>query len=253
MSRLAIVTGGAGGIGAAIAAELAAHGHTVAILDINKEAAEATAETISDEVARRAVFAVEADIADDASCAAALEKVTARAGPASILVNNVGWDRIIGFLETDADFWDKVIAINLRGPIGLTHKVIPMMVAGKWGRIINIASDAGRVGSSGEAVYSACKAGMIGFSKTLAREFARANITCNAVCPGPTDTPLLNNQLGEGEAGQKIYDALKRAIPMKRLGQPEDLAGMVGFLASDKASFITGQTISVSGGLTMNG
>ena len=253
MPRLAIVTGGAGGIGAAIALELATSGHNVAILDINKQAAEETAEKICASVAREAVIAVDADIADDASCDTALKAATAHFGSVSVLVNNVGWDRILGFLETDAAFWDKVIAINLRGPIGLTHKVAPMMVEAKWGRIINIASDARRVGSSGEAVYSASKAGIIGFSKTLAREFARANITCNAVCPGPTDTPLLHSQLGEGETGQKIYEALKRAIPMKRLGKPEDLAGMVGFLASDKASFITGQTISVSGGLTMNG
>ncbi|MFC4271307.1 glucose 1-dehydrogenase [Sneathiella chungangensis] len=253
MSRLAIVTGGAGGIGAAIAAELATLGNNVAILDINKEAAQETAEKISDSVGRDAVIGVEADISDDASSETALNLVVEQLGPVSILVNNVGWDRIMGFLETDSAFWDKVIAVNMRGPIALTHKVIPMMLEAKWGRIINIASDAGRVGSSGEAVYSACKAGMIGFSKTLAREFARANITSNAVCPGPTDTPLLNNQLGEGETGRKIYEGLKRAIPMKRLGQPEDLAGMVGFLAGDKASFITGQTISVSGGLTMNG
>jgi 2-hydroxycyclohexanecarboxyl-CoA dehydrogenase len=168
-------------------------------------------------------------------------------------VNNAGWDRFQNFTETRPEEWDALIDINLRGPLNMHHLVIPQMLQRGSGRVINISSDAARVGSSGEAVYSACKGGIIAFSKTLAREVARKGITVNVVCPGPTDTPILRGFLGEGDAGQKVYDALVRAIPMKRVGQPDDIPGIVAFLASDEAGFITGQVISVSGGLTMAG
>jgi len=168
-------------------------------------------------------------------------------------VNNAGWDRFVNFVDTTPDLWDQIIAINLRGPLNMSHYVLKGMVARGSGRIVNIASDAGRVGSSAEAVYSACKGGIIAFTKTVAREVARKGITLNSVCPGPTDTPLLAAVAGADERGQKIRAALVSAIPMKRVGQPEDIPGAVCFLASDDASFITGQTISVSGGLTMHG
>ncbi|MFK5979458.1 MAG: glucose 1-dehydrogenase [Rhizobiaceae bacterium] len=249
--RTALITGAGGGIGSAIAYNLSRAGIMVAIQDIDQVAAEKVASKINANGGK--ALAVVGDISDDISNADTKSSVEASLGPISILVNNAGWDRIINFVDTDKEFWEKAIAINLRGPIGLTHLVVKDMQATNWGRVINIASDAGRVGSSGEAIYSACKGGMIAFAKTLARELARNGITCNTVCPGPTDTALLAAQLGEGETGQKIYESFKRAIPMKRLGQPDDIAGIVGFLASDEASYITGQTISVSGGLTMHG
>ena len=170
-----------------------------------------------------------------------------------VLVNNAGWDRFQNFVDTDPKDWEALIDINLRGPLNMHHLVLPQMISRASGRVINISSDAARVGSSGESVYSACKGGIIAFSKTVAREVARQGITVNVVCPGPTDTPILRGFLGEGEAGKKVYDALVRAIPMKRVGQPDDIPGIVAFLASDEASFITGQVISVSGGLTMAG
>ncbi|MEM8985821.1 MAG: glucose 1-dehydrogenase [Pseudomonadota bacterium] len=251
--RTALVTGGGSGIGAAIAKALAKDGCNVVVSDISLRQAEGVCQELAGAGVSGEAFAVEADVASDEANRLAIEKAAKAFGGVDILVNNAGWDRIVNFIDTDTELWDKVIAINLRGPIGLTHLVVPGMVERQFGRIINIASDAGRVGSSGEAVYSACKGGMIAFAKTLARELARSGVTANAVCPGPTDTPLLHAQLGEGEAGQKIYEGLKRAIPMKRLGHPNDLAGLVAFLAGDAASFITGQTVSVSGGLTMHG
>jgi 2-hydroxycyclohexanecarboxyl-CoA dehydrogenase len=182
-----------------------------------------------------------------------IREIHGECGRIDILVNNAGWDIAMQFTESTPEFWDKVIAINLKGPLNLQHAVVPLMTEAGGGKIINIASDAGRVGSSGESVYSACKGGIIAFSKTLARETARKDVRVNVVCPGPTDTALLRSFAGEGEYGQKIFDGLKRAIPLKRLGQPEDIPGMVAFLASDDANFITGQVISVSGGLTMHG
>ncbi|MFK5978141.1 MAG: glucose 1-dehydrogenase [Rhizobiaceae bacterium] len=253
--RTALITGAGGGIGAAIALKIALMGANVAILDIDMTAAEKSAAKINDELNGKGgkALAIFGDVSNDQSNADAIEQIETAFGPISILVNNAGWDRIKNFVDTDAEFWERVIAINLRGPIGLTHLVVKNMQMQGWGRLINIASDAGRVGSSGEAIYSACKGGMIAFAKTLARELALNNVTCNTICPGPTETALLSAQLGEGEAARKITESFRRAIPMKRLGQPEDIAGIVAFLASDEASYITGQTISVSGGLTMHG
>jgi 2-hydroxycyclohexanecarboxyl-CoA dehydrogenase len=188
------------------------------------------------------------DISDYQAAKEALKET-----PIDILVNNAGWDRFQNFADTRPEEWEALIAVNLRGPLNMHHLVLPQMLERGRGRIVNISSDAARVGSSGESVYAACKGGIISFSKTLAREVARKGITVNVVCPGPTDTPILRGFLGEGEAGQKVYDALVRAIPMKRVGQPDDIPGIVAFLASDDAGFITGQVISVSGGLTMAG
>jgi 2-hydroxycyclohexanecarboxyl-CoA dehydrogenase len=249
--KIALVTGGAGGIGRSISTRLAEAGANIAIVDVDKKAADALAESL--DVYGVKVRVIELDITHHEQFAAALDDIESTLGPVDILVNNVGWDKITGFLESSPELWDRIIAINLRGPIALSHHVLGRMIGRTGGRIINIGSDAGRVGSSGEAVYSACKGGLIALSKALAREFAQYGITVNTVCPGPTDTALLNTQLGNGQDARKIYEGLKRAIPMKRLGLPDDVAGIVAFLACDEASFITGQTVSVSGGLTMQG
>jgi 2-hydroxycyclohexanecarboxyl-CoA dehydrogenase len=239
--KTVLVTGGGGAIGCAICKRFAKDNFNILVADRNREAAERVASAVG---GKALVF----DISryEEAKAAIAGETIDA-------LVNNAGWDRFQNFVDTDPKDWDTLIDINLRGPLNLHHIVIPQMLARGSGRVVNISSDAARVGSSGESVYSACKGGIIAFSKTLAREVARKGITVNVVCPGPTDTPILRGFLGEGEAGKKVYDALVRAIPMKRVGQPDDIPGIVAFLASDEAAFITGQVISVSGGLTMAG
>jgi len=248
--RCAIVTGGAGGIGRAICLRLSQEGVRVGVLDKNGEAAETVAEEVSKIGARATAHTV--DIADYDSVVAAVAAFEQQVGATDILVNNAGFDKFAYFLDTAPDLWQHLIAVNLAGPINMHHAVLKGMQARRQGRVINIASDAGRVGSSMEAVYSACKGGIIAFTKTMAREMARSGVTLNAVCPGPTETPLLAGFL-EGPQGQKVYEALKRAIPLGRLGQPNDIPGVVAFLASDDAAFITGQVISVSGGLTMSG
>ena len=239
--KTVLVTGGGGAIGSAICRRFAEAGAKLLVADRAKQSAEAVAAEVK---GRALVF----DIADYAAANKALGDTGV-----DILINNAGWDRFQNFVDMQPEDWDALIAINLRGPLNMHRLIVPQMLARGRGRIVNISSDAARVGSSGEAVYSACKGGVISFSKTLAREVARKGITVNVVCPGPTDTPILRGFLGEGEAGQKVYDALVRAIPMKRVGQPDDIPGIVAFLASDEAAFITGQVISVSGGLTMAG
>ena len=236
-----LVTGGGGAIGSAICRRFAQEGAQVLVADRARDAAERVAKECKG-------TALVYDIADYGAAKAAIGERAV-----DVLVNNAGWDRFQNFTETKPEEWEQLIAINLRGPLNMHHLVLPQMVKRGGGRIVSISSDAARVGSSGEAVYSACKGGIISFSKTLARELARKAITVNVVCPGPTDTPILRGFLGEGEAGQKVYDALVRAIPMKRIGQPDDIPGIVAFLACDEAAFITGQVISVSGGLTMAG
>ena len=245
----AIVTGGASGIGRAISQRLAEEGCKVGIFDINGDGAAAAGAEIGNDASGHAC-----DITDYAAVEAAVAEFENRVGGTNVLVNCAGWDQLYNFLDSTPDFWDKVVQINLYGPLNLCHVVMKGMVErGEGGAIVNISSDAGRVGSSGESVYSACKGGMIAFGKTLAREYTRNRIRVNTVCPGPTDTPLFAAVSIDPEVGEKIQQGLKRAIPMKRLGVPEDYAGMVAFLASDDAGYITGQTISVSGGLTMHG
>ena len=241
--KVVVVTGAGRGMGRAIAERLADEGARVAVTDVNRESALSTAAALDGAAGFRL------DITDAGEVSARIDEIVAALGPIDALVNNAGWDRMAPFLETDEDLWDRIIDINLRGPIRMTKAVLPQMVERQSGRIVNISSEAGRVGSTGEAVYSACKAGIIGFGKTVAREMARHGITVNAVCPGPTDTPLLEAMVGEGN--EKLIDSLKRGIPMRRLGLPEDIAGAVAFVVSDDAGFITGQTLSVSGGLTM--
>ncbi|CAM9790657.1 unnamed protein product [Phaeothamnion confervicola] len=249
--KAAIVTGSGSGIGRAIAERLAAEGCVVGIFDLNAAGAHATAEAIG--AAQGRAHAHSVDITDLSAVTRCVAEFEQQAGGVEILVNNAGWDKAAPFLSSTPELWKKLIDINLYGPLNMHYAVLPGMVQRKRGRVVSIASDAGRVGSSGESVYSACKGGVIAFTKTLARELARNNIQLNAVCPGPTDTPLLRSFAEEGEAGNKLIEGLTRAIPMRRLGQPADYPGIVAFLASDDAAFITGQTISVSGGLTMHG
>jgi 2-hydroxycyclohexanecarboxyl-CoA dehydrogenase len=246
-----IVTGGGGAIGGAICRRFAEYGCKVGVFDKNRDAANRVAGEITESGGKAFVSTV--DIADYAAVGKAVADFEGAMGPTDVLVNNAGWDRFVNFVDTTPDLWDQLIAINLRGPLNMSHVVLKGMASRGRGRIVNIASDAGRVGSSQEAVYSACKGGIIAFTKTVAREMARRGITLNSVCPGPTDTPLLAAVAGDDERGQKVRAALVGAIPMKRVGQPEDIPGAVCFLASDDAAFITGQTISVSGGLTMHG
>ena len=249
--KVAIITGGGGGIGGATCKRFGEEGAKVAVWDINMDSAEATASAIAQAGGTAQAFAC--DIADYAAVQAAVAATESALGPIGVLVNNAGWDVFKPFLKTDPALWEKIIAINLMGAIHTQHAVLPGMAERGAGRVVNVASDAARVGSSGESVYSACKAGIVGLSKTLAREHARQGITFNVVCPGPTQTALLEDVLNESSNPEELSEAFRRAVPMGRLGQPDDLQGAIAFLASDDASYITGQVISVSGGLTMNG
>jgi 2-hydroxycyclohexanecarboxyl-CoA dehydrogenase len=249
--RATIVTGGASGIGRATALRLGAEGCAVAIFDLDERGAAETAGELQSKGAKAQSFAV--DISSREQVESAVKACESQQGPTELLANVAGWDTPCNFLDTEPDFWDKVIQINLYGALNMHHVVLPGMVERRFGRVVNVSSDAGRVGSSGEAVYSACKGGIIAFSKTLARELARHNITLNTMCPGPTDTPLLDAFKQASPSAGKIAEAMARAIPMRRIGQPEDYPGTIAFLLSDDAGYITGQTISVSGGLTMHG
>ncbi len=241
--KVALVRGAGRGIGKAIAERLAAEGAKVAVADIDPATAAATAAEIG-----RGAIAVTMDVTDGASVRDAVAETAKQLGPIDVLVNNAGWDKIEPFVKSQEETWDRVIAINLKGPIRCARAVLDSMIERRSGKIVSIGSDAGRVGSSGEAVYSAAKAGVIGFGRTLAREVARYGINVNVVCPGPTNTPLLQETIGGNE---KLMASLKQAIPLGRTGEPDDLASAVAFLASDDAGFITGQTLSVSGGLSM--
>lgn len=242
-ARSALVTGAASGMGAAIARRLDAGGARVVVADIQVEMGAEVAASLAD-----GMF-VEMDLSRSESVTAAAEHVLAEVGTVDILVNCAGFDVVMPFLDTDEELWDSLIAVNLYGPLRTTKAFLPGMIERGWGRIVNISSDAGRVGSSGEGVYSACKGGQIAFTKTIAREVARSGVTVNCVCPGPTDTPPVRRTLAEG--GEKYMQALVRAIPMRRLGQPADIAAAVAYLVSEEAGFVTGQTLSVSGGMSM--
>jgi 2-hydroxycyclohexanecarboxyl-CoA dehydrogenase len=246
--KVAIVTGAAQGIGRAIASRLADEGARVALADIQFESAERAASEIR--AGGASAIAVALDVTRLDNAIAAADRVERELGPIDILVNNAGWDVLMPFVETTPDLWDKVIAINYRGVLNCCKAIAPRMQARGSGKIISISSDAGRVGSSGEAVYAGCKAAIIGFSKTLARELAPSHVNVNVVCPGPTETPLLKSAMAGRE---KVLESMARAIPFRRLGQPADLAGAVAFFASSDSDFVTGQVLSVSGGLTMAG
>ena len=246
--KIAIVTGAGQGIGRGIAEKLAAEGATVAVTDVNEQTAKETAEAIGGVGA----VGLRADVTSRESVEAMVARVHAQFGRIDVLVNNAGWDKVGPFVDSDPADWDRVIAINLYGVLHTCKAVLPIMTAQGHGSVVNLASDAGRVGSSGEAVYSACKGGIIAITKTVARELVGKGVILNTLCPGPTDTAILRSFL-EGPDGARIAEGLKRAIPMRRLGVPEDYPGLVAFLLSDDAAYITGQTISVSGGLTMHG
>ncbi len=236
------MTGAASGIGRSSALALAAAGMTVAAADLDEDGVRETAQQAD----RAHGFAV--DVTDGASVGALAEAVRRECGVPYVIVNCAGWDETRSFVDTDRPFWERVVAINLLGVIAVTHAFLGEMIErGRGGRVVNVASDAGRVGSSGEAVYAGAKGGVIAFTKSLARETARHGITANAVCPGPTDTPLFRAQ------PERLQQALARAVPMGRLGQPEDVAGAIAFFASEGAGYVTGQVLSVSGGLTMAG
>ena len=236
-------------MGRAIALELAAAGQAVAAADIRAADAADTAAAVRDSGGE--AVEVVMDVTELESVVDGVRQVGDQLGPVDVAVNNAGWDELRPFVETDEAFWTRVVDINFMGCLRVTHAVLPGMVERGFGRVVNVASDAGRVGSSLESVYSGAKGGVIAFTKTIARETARSGVTANTVCPGPTRTPMLEGMAGDGEQGAKLIGALERAVPMRRLGEPEDVAVAVAFFASERAGFITGQTLSVSGGLTM--
>ena len=247
--RVALVTGGGRGIGREICLGLAADGRRVAVADLRTDEAAATAGLV--EEADGTAIVVEMDVsASDAVRQGVLQTVD-ELGPIEVLVNCAGWDELVPFLDTDEDFWDRIIEVNYKGALRTVHACLPAMVEAGWGRIVNIGSDAGRVGSSLEAVYSGAKGGVIAFTKTIAREVARSGITANTVCPGPTDTPLLDEIVAASDDGDRVIGAMARAVPMKRVGHPAEVASAVVYLAGEDAGFVTGQTLSVSRGQTM--
>ena len=245
--KVVIVTGGASGIGGAIVQRMASEGAKVALFDINPEAAEKMIASCEG-----TVQFFQSDITSMDAVEAAVAAVESDLGPVWMLVNCAGWDQPAPFLATEPELWQRIVNLNLFGPINMHYAVCKRMAERNEGRVVNIASDAGRVGTSNEAVYSACKGGTIAFTKSMARELARSNVLVNNVCPGPTDTPAMAAVVGTGEEAQKWKDSMARGIPLRRMGQPEDLAGIVAFLGTEDAGYITGQTISVSGGLTMS-
>ena len=243
--KIAVVTGSASGIGSAVAAKLAEAGATVVVADVQADKGEQRAATLRD-AGHKAHF-MRVDMTDAASIAAFADAVQAQLGAVDVIVNGAGWGTTHPFWEGTPELWDRIIALNFVGPMRLTKALLPEMMKRGGGKIINIASDAGRVGSLGETVYSGAKGGLIAFTKSLARETARYGINVNCVCPGPTDTPLM------AAVPEKVTEALKKAIPVRRLGRPEEVADAVLFFAGDTASYVTGQVLSVSGGLTMAG
>ncbi len=249
--KTVIVTGGGGGIGRAVCQRFAQEGALVAVLDRDEKAAQVSVDSIIEVGGNARAYA--ADITDYSAIEVTVTRIEAELGTPTILINNAGFDRFMPFLKTDPAMWESLIAVNLTGALNMHHIVLPRMVAAGGGKVVNIASDAARVGSSGEAVYAACKAGLLGLSKTLARELATKNITVNVVCPGPTDTALLKGVADTSRDPEKLLEAFRNAVPMRRIGQPEDYPGIIMMLASDEANFITGQVVSVSGGLTMAG
>lgn len=244
---VAVVTGGAGAIGAAVCHRLAATGRPVVVIDLDS----AAAQRVAGELTGQGHRGVGLDVAATDAVREAMAGVEADVGPIGALINVAGWDRFVPFVDTTPEFWDRVIAVNYRGTLNTVHAVLPRMIERQRGRIVSVASDAARVGSSLESIYAGAKGAVISFSKSVAREVARYGITVNVVCPGPTDTPLIRGMADELGSGERFVDALTRAIPMRRLATADDVAPAIVFLASADARFITGQTLSVSGGLTM--
>jgi 2-hydroxycyclohexanecarboxyl-CoA dehydrogenase len=243
--KTALVTGGASGIGAATSRRLAAEGARVAICDLNLDGAREVASEIDAEA-----FAM--DVTDGPSVRTAIAAVEQALGAPTLLVNNAGNDEFSFFQDTDEGLWQRVIDVNLLGVLRVSHAALPGMRDAGYGRIVNVASEAGRVGSNGSAAYSAAKGGVIGFTKAIARESARYGVICNAVAPGPIDTPLLNRAPKElGDLGRKVVDIMVGSTVLRRMGKPEEVAAVIAFLCSDDASYVTGQALGVSGGLAM--
>jgi len=244
--KTALVTGGASGIGAATARRLVAEGARVAIGDVNEDGAREIASELDG-------FGCRLDVTDTVSVRAAVGAIEEKLGPVDVLVNNAGTDLFSFFVKTDPGLWDFVLGVNLRGVLAVTHAVLPGMQERRSGAIVNVASEAGRVGSQGSAVYSAAKAGVIGFTKAIAREAARYRVRVNAVAPGPIETPLLNAAPQIlGEIGERLKQGMVDATQLGRSGEPEEVAAAIAFLASEDASYVTGQTLNVSGGLSMS-
>lgn len=248
-NKVALVTGSGRGIGRGTATRLAEEGATVAINDIEADRAESTAAELREE--GHDAFAAPADVTDLEDVQSTVDDIIDQQGGVDILVNNAGWDRVELFKDNDPEVWDRIIDINYRGQVNCARAVIDDMMDRGSGKIIGISSDAGRVGSTGEAVYAGTKAGVIGFTKTLARELARFDIQCNVIAPGPTETPLLEEMQEETEIARKIHEGMENQVPLGRKARPEDIAAGVAFFASSDADYITGQVLSVSGGLTM--
>jgi 2-hydroxycyclohexanecarboxyl-CoA dehydrogenase len=246
-TEVAVVTGGAGAIGEAVCRRLAFDGRRVVVVDLDEAAAGALAAALEG----AGHHGIGVDVADTVAVRDAMDSVEAEVGSIGALVNVAGWDRFVPFVDTTPELWDRIIDVNYRGTLNTVHAVLPAMIERERGRIVSVASDAARVGSSLESVYAGAKGAVISFSKSIAREVARYGITANVVCPGPTDTPMIRGMAEELGSGERFVDALTRAIPMRRLATPADIAPAIAFLASDGAAFITGQTLSVSGGLTM--
>ena len=246
--RNAFVTGAGSGIGRAISLALV-ETHHVAMTDLSVEGLAATAEEMPADASHSST---ELDVTDSERVGKIIGELESALGSIDVLVNCAGWDELMPFLDTDEAFWDKIIDLNFKSVLRTTHAALPGMMERRYGRIINIASDAGRVGSSLEGVYSGAKGAVIAFTKTIAREAARQGVTANCVCPGPTQTPLLDQIVEKSDDGDRVISSMARGVPMKRLGKPEDVSAAVAFLASEQADFITGQTLSVSGGLVMS-
>jgi 2-hydroxycyclohexanecarboxyl-CoA dehydrogenase len=248
-ARTALITGGARGIGAAIARGLAEDGLTVVIADILVPEGTATAASINQ--SGGTALAIELDVTDGASVESGLKLAIEQVGQINVLVNNAGWDQLRPFVDTDEEFWERILDVNFKGVLRMTRALLPAMIESRSGRVVSISSDAARVGSSLESVYAGAKAAIVAFTKTIAREAARSGVTANVVSPGPTDTTLLREVGGGRAGGDIIIERLAKAVPMKRIATPEDVAVAVRFFASEGAGYITGQTLSVSGGLTM--
>lgn len=251
--KLVVITGGAGAIGQAICLRLLQAGANIAIIDLNHDNISDALNRFKELGYQALVKAYEADITDLAALTNVASRVRQDYGSAEILINNAGWEEYRRFIDTDQAYREKSIAINLMGTFNVLESFLPDLIENNGGRIVNIASEAGRIGSPGEAIYSACKAGLIGLSKTLAREHAKHGITVNAVCPGPIETPLLQKFISGSRSPERFRAGLEANIPLGRIGKPEDIAGLVAFLASPESSYITGEIVSVSGGLSMAG
>ncbi len=244
--RVAFITGAGSGIGREIAKTLASRHIKIVVADININNAEETVSLI--EKAGNEAAAVYCDVTDLESVKTAVQESVSIYKKIDVLINNAGWDKVEPFLKSEPSTWKRIIDINLLGQVHTCKEILPIMIENGYGKVVNVASDAARVGSSGEAVYSAAKGGVIAFTKTLAREMARHKINVNCIAPGPADTPLFQ-EIGSYNEG--IAGALEKAIPFRRLAQPDDIAGAVAYFVSDDAGYVTGQTLSVNGGLTM--